>query len=47
MHFKKMFICNSSYLVSVFLMNFAECFRRRDTTQQGFVNFHYDDVSKF
>ncbi|KAL9868989.1 sorcin isoform 1-T1 [Geothlypis trichas] len=21
----------------------TECFRRRDTTQQGFVNFHYDD----
>ncbi|NXS01847.1 SORCN protein, partial [Oxylabes madagascariensis] len=21
----------------------TECFRRRDATQQGFVNFHYDD----
>ncbi|NXW57830.1 SORCN protein, partial [Eurystomus gularis] len=21
----------------------TECFRRRDTSQQGFVNFHYDD----
>ncbi|KAJ7408589.1 Metalloreductase STEAP4 [Willisornis vidua] len=25
------------------LMN-MECFRRRDTTQQGFVNFQYDDI---
>ncbi|NWH79628.1 SORCN protein, partial [Piaya cayana] len=24
----------------------TECFRRRDASQQGFVNFQYDDVSE-